>query len=40
MTIATKLLILFIWTGVAALLYLLNRIGRFFPDDHGRAFLL
>jgi len=35
MTIATKLLILLIWTGVAVLLYLLNRIGRFFQITTG-----
>ena len=35
MTIATKLLTLLIWTGVAVLLYLLNRIARFFQITTG-----
>lgn len=45
MTIITKLLTLFIWTGIAALLLLIYRIARFFQfttgvRSHYRLFLV
>lgn len=45
MTLLTKLLTLFVWVGVAALLWLINRIARFYQVTTGvhsyyRAFLV
>jgi hypothetical protein len=35
MTTLTKLLTLYIWTGIAALIFLLNRIARFYQLTTG-----